>query len=467
LERLKAVVGPGGWIDDPAELLPHVTEWRELYRGKTPLLVRPSTVEEVAALVRICAETRTGIVPQGGNTSLCGGSVPDESGAQIVLNLSRLCRVRDVDPLNDTMTVEAGCLLADLHATAASVDRLFPLSMASEGSSQIGGNLSTNAGGTAVLRYGTARDLVLGLEVVLPDGRIWDGLRALRKDNTGYDLKQLFLGAEGTLGIITAAVLKLFPRPRDVQTALVAVPDVSAAVAWLGTARVVSGGEVTAFELFSRVGLDFVLRHIPGTSDPMPERHDWYVLCEISGGRTPGALRETLEAILTLGIEADLVSDAVVAESEAQRQALWRLRESLSEAQKPEGGSIKHDISVPVSRVAEFIERASAAVTEAIPGCRIVAFGHIGDGNVHFNPSQPPEMERLAFLAQWARVSRVVHDIAVDLGGSISAEHGVGRLKRAEIQHYKSEVEIGLMRTIKAALDPLGIMNPGKVVSAC
>jgi FAD/FMN-containing dehydrogenase len=464
LARIREAAGPGGWTDDPEEMAPHLVEWRELFRGRSPLLVRPADTAAVARVVSVCFETGTKIVPQGGNTSLCGGSVPDESGDEIVLSLARMNRIRSVDPLNDTLTAEAGCVLAEVQGAAAAQDRFFPLSLAAEGSCQIGGNLSTNAGGTAVLRYGTARDLVLGLEVVLPDGRVWDGLRGLRKDNTGYDLKQLFLGAEGTLGIITAVVLKLFARPRDVQTAFAAVRSVEAAVQLLSLARALSGGQVSAFELLGRTGLDYVLRHVERTADPLGARYDWYVLFEISGGRAPGALRDAMETVLAEGAQAGWVLDAVVAEARAHAEALWRLRESMSEAQKPEGRSIKHDISVPVSRVAELIERASAAVLEAVPGSRIVAFGHLGDGNIHFNPTQPPDMEPAEFLAQWERVSRLVHEIAVSLGGSISAEHGIGRLKRDELVRYKPAVEMDLMRAIKAALDPRGIMNPGKVL---
>ena len=464
LARIAAAVGPTGVLTDPAEQEPYLVEWRDLYRGKTPMVVRPASTAEVSAVLTICHQTRTPLVPQGGNTSLCGGSVPHESGDELVLSLSRLNRVRALDAASYTMTVEGGCVLADVHAAAAAAQRLFPLSLAAEGSCQLGGTLATNAGGTAVLHYGSARDLVLGLEVVLPDGRVWDGLRALRKDNTGYELKQLFLGSEGTLGIITAAVLKLFPRPRDVQTAWIAVPDVAAAVALLELARELSGDRVTGFELIPRLGLQYVLKHIAATADPLSSPHPWYVLCELSGGRTVGELRPSLEAMLEEGFGRGLVLDATLAESAAQRTALWRLRETLSEAQKPEGGSIKHDVSVPISRVAELIERASAAVVAAIPDTRIIAFGHVGDGNIHFNPSQPPGMDKQAFLAQWERVNRIVHDITHALGGSISAEHGLGRLKRDEIRLYKSALELELMQRLKDAFDPRAIMNPGKVL---
>jgi len=464
LDRLRAVVGPRGFVADPAEMAPYLTEWRDLWHGVSPLVLRPASTAEVAEIVRLCAESGTGIVPQGGNTSLCGGSVPSERGDEVVLSLSRMRAVRDLDLRNDTITVEAGCVLQDVQQAAADAGRLFPMRIAAEGSCQIGGNLSTNAGGTAVLRYGNMRDLVLGLEAVLPDGRVWNGLRGLRKDNTGYDLKQLFIGAEGSLGIVTAAVLKLFPQPAAVETAFVAVTDVEAAISLLGTAKSLSGSQVTAFELVPRLGLEMVLRHIPDTHDPLADRHDWYALIELSAGRDDGALRDTMEAILAAGYEAGQVLDATIAASQAQAQALWKLREGLSEAQKHAGGSIKHDISVPVSRMAAFIAEAAAAVTAQVPGTRIVAFGHIGDGNVHFNPSQPPDMDKQAFLDRWEEVSDLVHRITAAHGGSISAEHGVGRLKRDEILRYKDPVEIDLMRRIKRALDPQNIMNPGKVI---
>jgi len=464
IEKLCAAAGPGGWSTDPEIIAPHLVEWRGLYRGKSPLLLRPASTEAVAAIVAQCAATGTKLVPQGGNTGLVGGGTPFESNDEVILSLSRLNRVRAVDALDDTITVEAGCTLMAVQAAAETADRLFPLRIASEGTCQIGGNLSTNAGGTAVLRYGNTRDLVLGVEVVLPDGRVWNGLRALRKDNTGYDLKHLFIGAEGTLGVITAAVLKLLPRPRDRQTAFVAIPNVMAAVELLALARGRSGDVVTAFELMPRIGVDFVTRHVAGTADPFRQPYEWYVLLELSGGARAGDLRPMLEGLLEAALERGLVLDAVVAESEAQAKALWRLREELSDAQKPEGGSIKHDISVPVSKMAVFIERAVPAALAIVPGARPVAFGHIGDGNVHFNLSQPVGADRAAFLAQWETVNKAVHDIAASLGGSFSAEHGIGRLKRVELRHYKSALEMELMGRVKAALDPAGIMNPGKVL---
>ena len=464
LERLQALLGPKGCITDGGDMQPYLVEPRDLWHGRAAAVLKPASTAEVAAIVTLCSEFKLKLVPQGGNTGLVGGGVPDASGDEVVLSLARLNKVRAIDPLNDTITVDAGCVLANVQAAAAEADRLFPLRIGSEGSCQLGGNLSTNAGGTAVLHYGNTRDLVLGLEVVLPDGRVWDGLRALRKDNTGYDLKQIFIGAEGTLGIITAAVLKLFPRPRDVQVALAAVRDPAAAVELLGTARAMSGDQVTAFELMPRIGLDFTLKHIPGTVDPMPARYDWQVLIELSGGRSDGSLRQTLEAILADGMERGLVLDAVISASVAQTAAIWKLRDGMSDAQKPEGGSIKHDISVPVSQVAAFMSRATAAVEKLIPGVRIVAFGHIGDGNIHFNLSQPLGADKAAFLERWHEANDVVHHICAALGGSISAEHGLGQLKRDEIRRYKSAIELDLMRAIKAMLDPHGIMNPGKLL---
>ncbi len=462
LERIKAVVGPKGWIDDPALVEPHLVEWRGLYRGETALVVKPATTDEVAQVVRLCAEAGVPIVPQGGNTGLVGGAVGLARG--IILSLARMNRVRAVDPTAYTMTVEAGCILADIQRVAAEHDRLFPLSLAAEGSCQIGGNLSTNAGGTAVLRYGNARDLVLGLEVVLPNGEVINGLRGLRKDNTGYDLKNLFIGAEGTLGIITAAVLKLYPRPRDIATAFVAVDGPQAAVSLLSLARERSGDTVTTFELMNRTSVEMVWRHVPGTSDPLADPQDWYVLVELSSARANGGLAEALEDCLGEAFEAGLALDAAIAQNEAQRQAFWRLREEISDAQKHEGGSIKHDVSLPIAAVPGFIARAHAAVAARLPGIRPVTFGHIGDGNIHYNLTQPDGMDRAAYLALWGEINRIVHDIVHDLGGSFSAEHGVGTLKIDELEHYKSKAELDAMRQIKRALDPRTIMNPGKVL---
>ena len=466
--RIKSALGPAGWIADRNGMAPYLAERRGIFKAAAALVARPASAAEVAAVVSICAEAGIGIVPQGGNTGLVGGSVPREHGGEIVLNLGRMNAVRAIDPENDTITVEAGCVLADIQAAAADAGRLFPLSLAAEGSCQIGGNLSTNAGGTGVLRYGNARDLVLGLEVVLPDGSLWDGLRSLRKDNTGYDLKQLFVGAEGTLGVITAAVLKLFPRPRETHTAFAAVADPRAAAALFARTRDAAGATLTGCEVLPRIAIDFVLRHLPGARDPFAGPHPWYVLLELSetgasAGPT-GAPGAALETLLAEAAEDGVVRDATIAANTEQARGLWRLREGIAEVQMHEGASIKHDISVPLSRVADFIVEASAAVEARLPGIRPVAFGHLGDGNIHFNLSQPVGADPDEFLALWEEFSTIVHDIAEDMGGSFSAEHGIGRLRRAELARYRSPVELDLMRRIKAALDPQGIMNPGKVV---
>jgi FAD/FMN-containing dehydrogenase len=462
LARLKEAVGPKGFIEEASQLAPYLVELRDLYRGATPLMLMPATTQEVARVVAICAETRTGIVPQGGNTGLVGGQIP--KAGEILLSLKRMKRIRAIDPANDTITAEAGCILADVQARAAEADRLFPLSLGAEGSCTIGGNISTNAGGTNVLRYGTARDLVLGLEAVLPDGRVFDGLKGLRKDNTGYDLKQLFIGAEGTLGVITAAVLKLFPKPRAQAAAFVGLARIESAVALLALARARSGDQVTAFELMSRRALEFVLKHAPGARNPLSAPHAWYLLVELSSAGTSETLRATLERVLEEGLEQKRLDDAALAESEAQRQALWRLRAALPEVQKYEGGSIKCDVAVPVSAVPALIARAAAAVEARLPGVRPVPFGHIGDGNVHFNMSQPAGMDKAAFLAHWDELAGEVHSIALALGGTISAEHGVGQMRREEIARVKDAVSLDLMRALKLMFDPKGIMNPGKVL---
>ncbi len=464
LSQIKAVVGDKGLVTNPEAMAPHLSELRGRFHGQAKCIARPGSTAEVAAVVRLCAEAGAPIVPQGGNTGLVAGGIPFEDGQAVVLNLGRMNRIRAVDPANDTITVEAGCILHAVQQAAAAADRLFPVSLGAEGTCQIGGNISTNAGGIQVLRYGNMREQVLGLEVVLPDGRVWDGLRALRKDNTGYDLKQLFIGAEGTLGVITAAVLRLYPQPRAQATAFAAVRDLDAAVALLGRLRAAVGDVVTSFELFPRRGIDLALAYVPGTQDPLAGRHDWCVLMELTATGGSDDLGESLEAALAAAHEDGLVPDATVAASQAQADALWRLRESMVEAQKSAGGSIKHDVAVPVSAVPAFIARASAAVAALIPGIRPIPFGHLGDGNIHFNLSQPEGADRAAYLARWDEVNRVVHDIVAEFSGSISAEHGIGRMKVAENRHYKSAVEIELMQRVKAALDPQGIMNPGKVV---
>lgn len=450
-------------VSDEAKA-PFLTDWRGRYSGKALAVVHPGNVEEVASAVRLCAEEGISMVPQGGNTGLCGGATPLCSGRSVVINLSRLNRVRSVDAANNTMVVEAGCTLAAVQAAAHEIDRLFPLSLAAEGSCEIGGNLSTNAGGVQVLRYGNTRDLVLGVEVVLADGRIWNGLNCLRKNNTGYDLKHLFIGAEGTLGIITAAVLKLFPQPRARATAWVDVADPDAAVALLNALQKRCGDRVTAFEIVAREALGLVLKHMPEARAPFEAPGQWSVLIELSDTVEDAGLDALLERELGIAFESGLVIDAVVAANLAQVAALWALRENISEAQRIEGLSIKHDISVPVSRIPEFLARGRAALLDRWPDARIVAFGHIGDGNLHYNLSKSHAQDNHAFIGRTEEINRVVHDLVAELGGSISAEHGLGQLKREEMRRYKPEVELELMRTLKAAFDPRGLMNPGKVI---
>ena len=463
IRRLAAIVGEAAVLSG-SDMDAHLTDWRGRYTGRARCVVKPASTEEVAAVVALCAAERIPMVPQGGHTGLVGGGTPRHDGHEVVINLSRMKRIREIDTANNTLTAEAGCLLAEVQAAAAAADRFFPRSLAAEGSCQIGGNLSTNAGGVAVLRYGNMRELTLGLEAVLPDGRIWHGLRGLRKDNTGYDLKHLFIGAEGTLGIITAAVLKLFPRPRNSATAWLAVRDPAAAVALLARLRGACGERVSGFEIVARPALALVLKHIPGARDPLASASPWYVLAELTDTLTDFDLVGTLEAILGAEIAAGRVADAAVAQDIAQQKAFWQLRENISEAQRIEGISIKHDIAVPVSRIAEFIARADVALRSAFPEVRIVCFGHIGDGNLHYNLSRPEAAANADFVAQTPQVNRIVHDIVAELGGSISAEHGLGQLKRGEILRYKSAVEMDLMRAVKQALDPHGLMNPGKVL---
>lgn len=464
--ELRSIVGANGYLDDPAGLEAYLTEWRGLFRGVTPFVLLPSTVAQVSAILRVCSRDGIGVVPQGGNTGLVGGGIPHSTPErpQVLVSARRLNAIRNLDPDNFSITAESGCVLAAVQAAAAGVGRLFPLSLGAEGSCQLGGNIATNAGGTAVLRFGSMRDLVLGLEVVLADGRVLDVLRSLRKDNTGYDLKQLFIGAEGTLGFITAATCKLFPLPRRIVTAWVAVPSPGAALRIHAAARDQLGDDLTAFEFANRLTLDLVIRNIPGSRSPVEQASPWHVLMEISTPRDDAALEGQVEAFLARMHESGLVSDGVVASSGAQREALWRLRHSMSEAQKKEGASIKHDISVPVALMERFLEDASAAASRLVPGVRVVAFGHLGDGNAHFNLTQPVGGDGEAFLARWGEISREVHEIAVALGGSFSAEHGIGTLKVAELAHWRGGVSLEVMRAVKKALDPLGIMNPGKVI---
>ena len=462
--RLRTIVGAANVLEAEADMAPFLSDWRGRYHGRARAVVRPRDTAEVAAVVAACAQAGVAMVPQGGNTGLCGGATPLVDGAAVVISLARMNRIRALDADNDTLTVEAGCTLAAVQEAAQAAGRLFPLSLASEGSCLIGGNLSTNAGGVQVLRYGNTRELVLGLEVVLPDGRVWDGLRGLRKDNTGYDLKQLFIGAEGTLGIVTAAVLKLFPAIRSRATAWVAVPDPRAAVRLLGMLRAACGERVSAFEIVGRTALGLVLQHIPGARDPLAGAPAWSVLVELSDPDVDAPLDAQLQAVLGEACAQGLAADAAVAASAAQAQALWALREDISEAQRIEGVSIKHDVSVPVSRIPEFLERAGAALAARWPDVRVVAFGHIGDGNLHYNLSKPAADDNAAFIARTAEVNLVVHDLVSELGGSISAAHGLGQLKREEVLRYKPALEMELMRRVKQAFDPAGLMNPGKVL---
>jgi FAD/FMN-containing dehydrogenase len=447
LARLKAA---SAYSDDPAEIAPHIEEWRSKYKGRSPLLLKPATTAEVSAILAICHETNTPIVPQGGNTGLVGAQIPFDG--EVLLSLSRMNKMRAIDSAAHALTVEAGMVLADVQKAADDAGLYFPLSLAAEGSATIGGNLATNAGGVAVLRYGMARDLVLGLEVVLADGRVLDLLRTLRKDNTGYDLKQLFIGAEGTLGVITAAALKLFPKPAARATAFVAMASPAEAVALLARLQAATGGMISAFELVPRIGIEMVVRHIPGARDPLRKPSPWYVLVEATSGA-----HTDLDMTFANALGE---ADAVLATSEAQRVALWALRENMSEAQKREGPSIKHDVSVPVSAIPAFLDKATAAVLKVLPGARPVSFGHIGDGNIHFNFSVGVDD-----LARWDAVQRIVHDIVHGFGGSISAEHGIGVQKRDQLARYKSEAEMDVMRMLKRTLDPKNILNPGKVIA--
>ena len=464
IARFREIVGPEHALTDPDQQLPYLREWRDLFIGRAPVVLRPGSTEEVSRILALANEARVGVVPQAGNTGLVGGQIPFQTGNEIVVSVSRLKQIRDINPAAYVMTVEAGLTLAECRAAAERADRLFPLSLPSEGSCQIGGNLATNAGGVGVLAYGNARQLVLGLEVVLADGRVVPGLKALKKDNTGYDLRDLFIGSEGTLGIITAAVLRLFPRPAESATAMVALAEISHALDLFSLAQETAGRSVTAFEFIPRICIEFVLRHIPGTREPFPKAYPWYVLMEISGAKPDGQAARDMEDVLGQAAERGLLLDAVLASSLTQARELWRLRETVSEAQKPEGGNIKHDVSVPIARIAEFIERADRIVESICPGARPLPLGHFGDGNVHYNVAQPIGMEKERFLELWDKISSEVHALVVEMGGSISAEHGIGRMKRGDLERYKSPVELDLMRRIKAAFDPNGILNPGKVL---
>jgi len=464
IERLAAIVGAQGLITDARDMEPYVVDWRRHYRGRTPAVVRPASTEEVAAVVKLCAETGTGVVPQGGNTGMCGGATPSAAGNEIVLALGRMNRIRELDPLNNTITADAGCILANIQQAAQDADRLFPLSLGAEGSCQVGGNLATNAGGINVLRYGNARDLALGLEAVLPDGRVWNGLKGLRKDNTGYDLKNLFIGSEGTLGVITGAVLKLFPRPRTRLTALLAVTEPAAAVQLLARLRGACGERISAFEIISRPCLELVLKHIPGTREPLPQPHPWHVLVELADTGEGSLLRDDFERAAAAAGEEGLVRDAVIAESTAQSQALWRLRETIPEASRDEGLLYRHDISLTVSRIPEFIAAAGAALERSFAGVRLICFGHLGDGNLHFNCFVPGRSREDPAARDASDVNRMVLDIVRRFGGSFSAEHGIGQSKRGELAYYKSALELDIMHALKRTFDPRNIMNPGKVL---
>jgi FAD/FMN-containing dehydrogenase len=456
LARLKARLGPKGYSDDPAELAPRLTDWRGRYKGTTPLLVRPASTEEVAAAVAICAEAGLPITPQGGNTGMVGGATPQ---GEILLALDRMRTIRSVDAGNDSLIAEAGVPLAAVQEAAKAADRQFPLTLGSEGAATIGGLVSTNAGGAHVLRFGMMRDLTLGLEAVLPDGRIWNGLRSLRKDNTGYDLKQLFIGAEGTLGVVTAACLKLYPRPAAQVVAFCGLESPQAAVDLLSLVKTKAGDALTAFEMIPRIALELVLKHIPGTRAPLAEKHPWHVLLELSFFEAEGA-EARAEAILAAALEAELIQDAALALGEAQTAAFWRLRETISEAERAHGFAIKHDVSAPISRIPAFMVEGETAAQRIAPGAELIAFGHVGDGNIHFNVAKPPGTEDRAFLALQPRIHEAVHDVVMAHGGSISAEHGIGVLKRDELARRRTGPDLSIMRAVKAALDPKGIMNP-------
>jgi D-lactate dehydrogenase (cytochrome) len=461
LAQFAKIVGEKYAVTDPAMQEPYLREMRDLYHGNTPMVLRPGSVAEVSAVLKLANETRTAIVPQGGNTGLVGGQIPHHG--EIVLSLNRMDKIREVDATSNTITAEAGVSLGRVRAAAADVDRLYPLLLPSEGTCTVGGNLSTNAGGTTAVSWGVARQQALGLEVVLADGRVLNNLNKLKKDNTGYDLKNLFIGAEGTLGVITAASLRLIARPRSVETAFVGVASPEAALGLLGIASEQSGGNITSFELMVRLGIDAVLKHDSGARDPLNNKHPWYVLIEISSQARSG-LRDTMEAILAEGVERGLVADAAIADSLDQTKAFWRIREMFGEVQRQVGGSIKHDISVPVAHVPAFIREANEAVAKLIPGSRPLPFGHLGDGNIHYNIAQPVDADKAAFLERWHDVNMVVFDVVLKYGGSISAEHGIGIMKRDLLPTIKDPVAMELMRALKRTLDPNGILNPGKVL---
>ena len=460
IEELKNIVGPRGWMSNESDLEPHLTEWRGAVRGRTPIMVMPRNTEQVAEIVKTCAAHGAGIVPQGGNTGTCGGAVPDGSGEQILLNLSRLNRIRNIDAADFSMVAEAGCILATLQAAALEVGRYFPLSLAAEGSCQIGGNLSTNAGGLNVIRYGTARNLVLGLEVVLADGTVWDGLRTLRKDTAGYDMKQVFIGSEGTLGVITAAALRLFPMPGETTTALLALDSPARAIELLSMIQEAFPERIQSFELVSGLCFALVEKHIPDSRLPFGEPHPWYVLLEVEVGAGGDALESALMNCLEIGFAVD----AIVAKNEAETRHFWHLRHSIADAEKREGVDVKHDLSVPIAGLAQFLEQGEERLRQAVPEAELVVFGHVGDGNLHYNANLPDDMDERTRTEKASHVTQTVYDLVAELGGSFSAEHGVGQFKKSHLLRYRDTVEIQLMRTLKTALDPRGIMNPGKVL---
>lgn len=464
VESIKALLGLEGWSIDPDIVNPLLTDSRNLYHGKCALLVRPGSAEEVAAVIRICGESGVTIVPQGGNTGRVGAATPNTSGEQIILSLTRMNSIRAIDPADYSITVEAGCILQEIQNAAADVDRLFPLSLGAEGSCTIGGNIASNAGGINVLRYGNTRDLVLGLEAVLPNGEIWNGLNSLRKNNTGYDLKHLLIGSEGTLGIITAATLKLFPKLHDHATALCALGSLESCLELLELARSASGDALISFELLAGITLETAYEHVPTAKRPMAETPEWNILLEFAGSSQNGTMQTALEAMLERAFEDGLIVDAAVAQSEQQRKDIWFLREAIVDAQNKNGPSIKHDIAVPVSRIPEFLRKTAEALEAFMPGIRPYPFGHVGDGNLHYNITAPVGMESIDFERNAQTLHRIVHDITAEVGGSFSAEHGIGQTKREEMQRYKAPLELTLMRRIKDAFDPSGTFNPGKVL---
>ncbi|MGV8936359.1 MAG: FAD-binding oxidoreductase [Allorhizobium sp.] len=464
LDRFIEIVGPQNALTDQQDIAPYLTENRGLYHGSSPLVLKPANTGEVSQILKLASATFTPVVPVGGRTGLVGGQVPRDGGRDILLSLERMTRIREIDPVANVIVADGGCVLAEIQKAAETHDRLFPLSLGSEGSCRIGGNLSTNAGGTAVLAYGNMRQLCLGLEVVLPTGEIWDGLRRLKKDNSGYDLRDLFIGSEGTLGVITGAVLKLYPRPLGHQVAFAGLNSPADALKLFQQAATLCGTALTGFELMPRIGIEFTSRNIPGVRDPLETVHPWYALIDISTSDSADTAQTMVEALMESGFESGLVRDGVIATSLTQQNALWHMRESMSDAQKPEGGSIKHDVSVPISNVPVFMEEAAVAVMEAMPGARICAFGHLGDGNIHYNISQPVGADKAQFIGRWREINAIVHRIVHAHGGSISAEHGVGQLKRDELIGSRPDIETELMNRIKLAFDPAGILNPGKVV---